>query len=180
MDYYVDLKMNKNVRTNVALEKTYANVHKALTSIPSSNIGVSFPEYKVVLGSVIRLHGTKEELEKFMDTDAMKSLDNCNASKILKVPENCDSFVKTSRIQSVMSNSKLNRLVRRGSISEDEKKAYKIKMLQSSMSNPFILMKSGSNKNFYKRFFQIEKVDRLNSGTFDSFGTSQIASVPCF
>jgi len=112
MDYYVDLKMNKNVRTNVALEKTYANVHKALTSIPSSNIGVSFPEYKVVLGSVIRLHGTKEELEKFMDTDAMKSLDNCNASKILKVPENCDSFVKTSRIQSVNGlTSKLNRLV---------------------------------------------------------------------
>ena len=172
--------MNKNIKTNVALQKVYSSVHKALVSIQSSNIGVSFPEYKIVLGSTVRLHGTKEELEKLMNTDIMKSLNDCNVSEILEVPESCDSYIKTSRVQSKMSNSKLNRLVRRGSISEDDKKKYKIKMLQSSMSNPFILMRSESNKNFYKRFFQIKKIDSLESGNFDSFGTSQIASVPCF
>lgn len=174
------MKMNQKMKTNTILNQVYTNIHKALVSIQSSNIGVSFPEYKIVLGSIVRLHGTKEELEKLMNTDIMKSLNDCNVSEISAVPENCNCYIKTSRIQSKMSNSKLNRLVRRGSISEDDKKKYKIKMLQSSMSNPFILMRSESNKNFYKRFFQIEKIDSLESGSFDSFGTSQIASVPCF
>jgi len=180
MNYYVDLKINQNKKTNTILSELYAKIHNTLVSIRSSCIAISFPKYKIILGDMIRLHGTKEELEQLMNTDIMKSLSDCSISSILEAPKDCTSYVKTSRVQSKMSNSKLNRLVRRGSISEEDKKKYKIKMLQSSMSNPFILIRSGSNKNFYKRFFQIEKVKNLESGTFDTFGTSKDASVPCF
>jgi CRISPR-associated endonuclease Csy4 len=180
MNYYLNIKINAKEKSNRFLNKAYNQVHNALVSINSSSIGVSFPEFNLTLGRIIRLHGSKEDLEKVLNSEPMQSIESCTIFAISPIPENCSSFVRTSRIQPKLSNSKFNRLVKRGSISQENKKKYRTNMLQSSIDNPFVLLQSGSNKNVYKRFFKIEKIHSLESGTFDSFGTSKNASVPAF
>jgi CRISPR-associated endonuclease Csy4 len=183
MTHYVDIKLKPTdtMKANVILNSIYAELHKALHSMGSDSIGVSFPEHSLILGKTIRLHGTEENLKELMDSNWIEDRASlCFVSSINKIPENCQSFVKTSSIQPRMSQSKFRRLVKRGSISKEEEKKYKIKMLQSSIDKPFMVLKSASNNNTYKRFFVISKTESLIEGSFDSFGTSKIASVPSF
>jgi len=182
MTHYVDVKIKPTaqMKANILLDEAYTKLHLALHSLNSSSIGVSFPEYELVLGETIRLHGTEESLKELMDSNWLGDSSFYSATAINNVPENCSSFVKTARIQPKMSKSKFNRLVKRGSISKDEAKKYKIKMLQSSINNPFVVLKSASNQNMYRRYFEISKAEEKIEGSFDHFGISKTASLPNF
>ena len=81
-----------------------------------------------------------------------------------------------------MSQSKLNRLIKRGSISESEVKAYKAKMFAKGLDNPYVELESDSNGNKHRRYFQFGAlVDTSIAGVFDGFGLSkEKATVPWF
>ena len=44
--------------------KIYTKLHKALFTLKSTEVGVSFPNYKLELGSLIRLHSNQIKLEE--------------------------------------------------------------------------------------------------------------------
>jgi len=80
-----------------------------------------------------------------------------------------------------MTESKLRRLIKRGSISEEEVKQYRIKMFQGGLENPYVELKSMSNGQMHRRFIEFgELQDKSVEGRFDFFGLSKEATIPWF
>jgi len=183
MDCYIDvqLKPDEEMRENVLLNKVYTKLHKALFTLKSTNIGVSFPKYHLKLGDVVRIHGSRDRL---MALQAMNWLGGligyCDVSDIAPVPEQA-KFRTVSRIQSNMTESKSRRLIKRGTLSPEEAKQYKAKMFSKGLDNPYLEMESGSNGQKHRRYIQFgELLDDQVSGGFDQFGLSKVATVPWF
>ncbi|SFD62176.1 type I-F CRISPR-associated endoribonuclease Cas6/Csy4 [Pseudoalteromonas denitrificans] len=183
MDYYFDIKIvpTTELRENVLLNKVYAQLHKALGRLTSDAIGVSFPDYNLLLGKTLRLHGNEAMLNDLQGLNWLGELStNCKISAIKPVPNNV-MYRTVSRKQSNMTQSKLNRLIKRGSISPDEVKAYKAKMFTKGLDNPYLELTSDCNGHFHRRYFQFgDLLEKPVAGQFDLFGLSKQATVPWF
>ena len=104
----------------------------------------------------------------------------CKIDEIQLVPTDA-KFRTISRVQTTMSQSKLNRLIKRGFISDDEIKKYKAKMFSKGLDNPYIELVSASNGHKHRRYITFgELQDHPTSGQFDFFGLSKEATIPWF
>lgn len=181
MNSYIDIeiKPDAEMRENVLLNKVYAKLHKALCDLKATDIGVSFPSYKVMLGRVLRIHSSDQKLGKLMGANLLGGLSGyCVVSNIQTVPDSAQ-YRTVSRIQSNMTQAKLNRLIKRGSITESEVKVYKAKMFSIGLDNPYLELESGSNGHKHRRYIQFgEILARPVAGSFDQFGLSKTATVP--
>ncbi|REL26549.1 type I-F CRISPR-associated endoribonuclease Cas6/Csy4 [Thalassotalea euphylliae] len=185
MDHYIDIKLmpDAEMPENVLMNKVYTKLHKVLFDFNADNIGVSFPEYRIKLGKLLRLHGDLAILNDLQGTDWLGGLGRgyCKVSSILPVP--IDAKHRTvSRKQTTMSQAKLRRLKARGSISSAaEEKAYIAKMFTQGIDNPYLELESGSNGHKHRRFIQFgELTDQPIAGKFDHFGLSKLATIPWF
>ena len=183
MDYYIDIKLipNKEIRENVLLNQVYTTFHKRLYDLKSKNIAVSFPEYRLKLGKLFRIHGTKEALEKFNEKDWLgKYQAFCKVSNIIALPEKVQ-YRTVSRVQQNMTEAKLRRLIKRGTIPEEDIKKYRIKMFQGGLDNPYVELVSMSNGQLHRRFIEFgELQDAEIKGEFDLFGLSKVSTIPWF
>lgn len=170
------------MRKNVLMNKVYSKLHKALFDMASNDIGISFPETKVLLGKLLRIHSTEKRLLELNHIKWLGGLSGyCECSNILPIPSSFENR-KVSRWQSTMSESHLRRLIKRGSISDDEIKGYKAKMFASQMTAlPFLELESGSNGQFHRRYIQMGDAQKTPvTGDFDTFGLSKLATIPWF
>jgi len=183
MTHYIDVRLlpKKEIRENVLLNQIYTAFHKRLYDLKTNDIGVSFPEYRLKLGRLFRIHGTKEALEKLNEKEWLgKYQEYCKISKIHEIPE-VVKYRTVSRVQQNMTEAKLRRLIKRGSISEDEIKRYKIKMYQGGLDNPYVELISMSNGQLHRRFIAFGEIqENSTEGEFDLFGLSKIATIPWF
>lgn len=184
MDHYFDVEIQPDaeMRENLLLNKVYTKLHKGLCDVNSTNIGVSFPAYKVLLGKIIRVHGNNKSLSEFQANNWLGGLSGyCKVSEILAIPEQV-KYCNVSRWQSNMSESHLRRLIKRGSISQEEIKAYKAKMFASQMTTlPFLELESTSSGKHHRRYIQMSELYiEPVIGDFDTFGLSKIATIPKF
>jgi CRISPR-associated endonuclease Csy4 len=183
MNHYIDIliKPDEEMRENVLLNKVYTKLHKALFSLNTTDIGVSFPKYKVILGNEIRMHGAEKKLAELQATNWLGSLSGyCEVSAIQVIPDEV-LYRTISRKQSNMTEAKLRRLIKRGAIAQEEIKGYKAKMFQQSLDNPYLELESVSNGHKHRRYLAFgELTESINSGEFDFFGLSKMASIPWF
>lgn len=183
MDSYIEitLKPDAEMRENVLLNKVYTKLHKALVMLKSDSIGVSFPKYQVVLGRVIRVHSNSNMLQHFSDLNWLGGLVGyCDVSEIQLVPSSCE-YRTISRIQSNMSQSKLKRLLKRGSISDTDINKYKAKMFTKGLEHPYLELESSSNGHKHRRYLRFSEIAKEPiDGKFDLFGLSKTATVPWF
>lgn len=183
MNYYIDvlLKPDSEMRVNVLMNKTVTKLHKALYSIQSDSIGISFPEYKILLGNKLRIHGNHIMLSKLEENDWLGRLNGyCQKTPIQEIPKNI-SYRIISRKQCNMSNSKLKRLIKRKGLNSTEIKNYKIKMLSQGIDNPYLELESTTSHQLYRRFISFSPIqENETSGKFDSFGLSKTATIPWF
>lgn len=183
MNHYIDIKMLPDAELNEAflMNKVYAKLHKGLPNLGSSSIGVSFPKYRVLLGGILRIHATKEKLEQLRSLNWLSRLaDYCDVSGIQPIPNDVQ-YRNISRKQANMTEAKLRRLIKRGSISAEEAKKYRAKMSTQGLNNPYLELNSSSNGNKHRRYLQFgELLNEPVSGEFDHFGLSKIATVPWF
>ena len=184
MNFYIDirLKPDAEMRRNVLMNMVYTKLHKALFDIQCSDVGVSFPEYKVLLGNLIRIHSNKKRLRQLLEMDWVGGLGGyCLVSEILAVPKDC-SFRRLKRKRQKLTKSKLKRLQGRGSLdSPEDVKGYKAKMFKDGLSEPYVELASSSNGNSHRRYFEFgELLDQPVGGEFDSFGLSKTGTVPWF
>jgi len=183
MDHYIDvcIQPDAEMRLNVLLNTLYTKLHKALFDMGLTRVGVSFPKFELTLGNVLRIHGERAVLDDLQGLNWVGGMSGyCSVSGILPVPVDA-KFRIVSRKQSTMSQSKLRRLIKRGSISEDEVKQYKAKMFSKGLDNPYVELVSGSNRQKHRRFIEFGPL--LNKpvlGEFDYFGLSKSATVPWF
>ena len=183
MNYFIDIKIKPDaeMRENVLLNKVYSKLHTVLYSLKSGDIGVSFPNYKVLLGDVIRLHGTESRLSELQNTNWLGGLSGyCQLAPIQIVPDNV-TYRKISRIQSNMTEAKMRRLISRGSISTNDIKRYKAKMFSLGLDNPYLELESSSNGHKHRRYLNFSEETSLPAtGEFDFFGLSKTATIPWF
>jgi len=183
MDHYIDIKLKPDaeMRENLLLNKAYSKLHKALHTLKSNDIGVSFPRYQVLLGDVLRLHGKKDKLTALQALEWLGGLSGyCQVSGIQMIP-NQVSYRIISRKQANMTEAKLRRLIKRHSISADKVKAYKAKMFSQGLDNPYVELESSSTGERYRRYFEFGEISITpTTGNFDYFGLSQTASVVWF
>jgi len=183
MDYYLDIRLlpKKEMRENILLNQAYSSFHKRLYDLKSTTIGVSFPEYKLKLGRLLRIHGNKEDLERLQEKNWLdKYRDFCKVSVITAIPKNV-KYRTVSRVQQNMTEAKLRRLVKRGTISDEDVKKYRIKMYKGGLNNPFVELISRSNGQRHRRFIEFGKLENISvNGKFDVFGLSAIATIPWF
>ncbi len=183
MNHYVEIviKPDDEMRENVLRNKVYSKLHKALFELQSTEIAVSFPKYKVLLGDVIRLHGTESKLSELQNTRWLGGLSGyCQVSPIQTVPDDV-SYRVISRIQANMTEAKLRRLIKRDSISESQIKQYKAKMFGMGLDNPYLELQSNSNGYKHRRYLQFGELKKESvEGRFDAFGLSKTATIPWF
>ncbi len=184
MDYYINLLLSADEEVPIYFirNKTFTKLHKALHDQKQTSIGISFPNYKIKLGDVIRLHGDKASLETLQQTNWLGGLSGyCEVTDILPVPEKVEAYRTVSRIRQNKTNAKLNRLTKRNEMSDDDVKSYKAKMFAESLDNPYLELVSTSNGHKHRRYLQFgEIVDSPIVGEFDTFGLSKTATVPWF
>jgi len=183
MEFYLDIKIipDEEIPIYFIRNKVYTKFHKALSTLQATDIGVSFPNYKAKLGDTIRIHGTEDSLSRLQTTNWIGGLSGyCSVSAAQNIPP--DAKHRTiSRVQTNMSAAKLRRILKRGSISEDEAKQYMAKMFSQGLDNPYLELVSNSNGQQHRRYIQFgEIVDSPVTGAFDSFGLSKTATVPWF
>jgi len=183
MDHYIDIRIlpDAEMRENVLLNKVYTKFHKALYTMDANDIGVSFPEYKIKLGRLMRIHGTMNRLVELQKMQWLGGLVGyCDISEIRLVPKET-TFRIISRIQTTMSPSKYRRLLMRRSVTEQEQKKYKAKMFQKGLNNPYLELESKSTGQLYRRYFKFsELLSQPVNGKFDKFGLSKKATIPWF
>lgn len=183
MDYYIDIKLmfNKEIRENILLNQVYTTFHKRLYDLKSTNIAVSFPQYRLKLGRVFRIHGSKEALEKLNEKDWLGEYKAfCRVSNIDVVSEKVQ-YRTVSRIQQNMTEAKLRRLIKRGTILEEDIKKYRIKMFQGGLDNPYVELVSMSNGQRHRRFIEFGELQSTDvKGNFDLFGLSNVSTIPWF
>jgi len=177
----ITLKPDAEMRENVLLNKVYSKLHKALSTLGSTDIGVSFPKYRVKLGDVLRIHGDAERLTELQTMHWLGGLAGyCDVSDISSVPDDVQYRI-LSRIQSTMTEAKLRRLIKRGSISSSEAKQYKAKMFQKSLDQPYLELESNSNGHKHRRYINFGELQGDSViGEFDQFGLSKQATVSWF
>ncbi|AFI85399.1 type I-F CRISPR-associated endoribonuclease Cas6/Csy4 [Methylophaga nitratireducenticrescens] len=183
MNFYIDVLINPNaeMRINVLLNTVYTKLHKAIFDLRAKNIGVSFPNHNITLGNILRIHGDEKTLRVLQDQNWIGGMSGyCNISGIQPVPDSA-KFCTVSRKQTTMSQSKLRRLLKRGSISEDEIQQYKAKMFARGLDNPYLELVSSSTGQKHRRYIEFgELKGEATHGQFDCFGLSKSATVPWF
>ena len=183
MDFYIDLQLKPDagMPVNRLLNAMYSKFHKALCDLKSENIGVSFPAYKVLLGNKLRIHGSSANLATLQQLNWIGGLvSHCDVSQVLVVPKD-HLHRSVGRKQTTMSQSKLCRLLKRGSITEQEVNQYKAKMFTKGLDNPYLELISGSSGHKHRRYIEFGKLQgQPVIGNFDQFGLSKSATIPWF
>jgi CRISPR-associated endonuclease Csy4 len=183
MDYYFDvtLKPDAEMSGSRLTNMVYTKFHKALHDLAANNIGISFPNYKILLGNIIRVHGTNDNLTTLVELDWLSGIIRyCTVSGIRNIPPEAKHRT-VSRKQTTMNPSALRRLIKRGSITDGATKNYSTKMFERGLNNPFVELVSGSNGHKHRRYIQFGELHlEPVSGKFDYFGLSKTATVPWF
>lgn len=183
MKHYLDIKLNSDDDFPVYFLRNtcFTKLHKALFTLKATDIGVSFPKYKVVLGNIIRIHASQNRLDELQALNWLGGLSGyCDVSDIQAIPDDA-KFRTVSRKQSNMTASKLRRLIKRGTINAEEANHYKAKMFTKGLDNPYLELESSSNGNKHRRYLQFsELLDESAIGEFDQFGLSKTATIPWF
>ena len=183
MDHYIEIKLTPDteMRGNFLLNRVYTELHKALFDLNNKSIGISFPDYQILLGRRIRLHGNAADLEKLQSLNWLGSLlEYCEGGNIKEIPKKVQYRI-ISRKRTKMDQSNLNRLIKRGSIKPEEIRAYKAKMFSQGLDNPYVELISGSNGHQHRRYIEFSELQsNFVEGEFDHFGLSRTATVPWF
>ena len=183
MDSYIEITLlpDPEFPATVLMNAVYSKLHKALSDLRSTDIGVSFPKSKQTLGDILRIHGTIEALEKLNAMNWIGGMSGyCHKSNIKPVP-NVASFRNISRRQPTMSAAKLRRLIKRRSITDEETHNYQLKMVTKEIDGPYVELISSSNGHKHRRYIMFsELLEEPRTGQFDQFGLSKVATIPWF
>jgi len=128
--YYHDIILNADDEFPVYFlrNSVFTKLHKALHEAKQDTIGVSFPNYKVKLGDIVRLHGDKVTLEALQQTNWLGGLaEYCEVSDILPVPESIEGYRTVSCKQPTMTLKKLAKRVEYQKANGDLKTAEDVK-----------------------------------------------------
>lgn len=184
MDYYQDIRVIEDAETStpVLLAQLFMRLHQKMGKVAEGRIGISFPEVNKTLGDQLRVHGSLTDLTALQQSDWLQGLrDYIVSSEITAVPAGV-SWRVVKRVQVKSSAERLRRRsVSKGWLSEAEAQQ-RISLVNEQRSDlPYVLIKSGSNRNAYPLFIEHGPLQPSPvAGCFNSYGLSATATIPWF
>jgi len=187
MDHYLEIHLlpDPEFSAPMLMGALYSKLHRALATLQSKRIGVSFPEYSrkpKSLGSVLRIHGDEDALRHLQEMDWQKGMrDHTQASVIQPVPANAQYMVVQRRqFKTNAERLRRRRMKRKGESYEQAALAIP-DSVERKPELPFLVLRSQSSGQAFHLFIdqgpsQHERVE----GQFNCYGLSQQATVPSF
>ncbi|HWK70798.1 MAG TPA: type I-F CRISPR-associated endoribonuclease Cas6/Csy4 [Burkholderiaceae bacterium] len=184
MDYYVDVvvRPDPEFSTSTLISAIFSKLHLALVRVGQGEIGVSFPKIKLTLGDCLRIHGSKLALGRLMDDSWLRGLQDYAQLRPIRSTPVVSQYCVVRRVHVKSSQERLlRRSVRKGWISEEEAQERLLTTKNERSKLPYILLRSSSTGEHYRMFIQQELVLKTGAtGSFNTFGLSESATVPYF
>ncbi|GBU09487.1 hypothetical protein AwWohl_06250 [Gammaproteobacteria bacterium] len=197
MQHYVDITLlpNDEVGHYFLWGKLYQQMHLAMVAHNRGDngvIGFSFPEYrteKARLGSKLRIFApTKDELTELNIAKWLSRFsDYCHISSIKQVPEHTQYALFSRRHCRTNIEGLVRRRVKRKGESLEQAREYFVGYTVDYSLLPFVELESLSSDNLqesrnkFKLFIEQKIITEKQSGQFNCYGLSKIASaVPWF
>jgi CRISPR-associated endonuclease Csy4 len=187
MDRYLEIRLLPDPEFNapMLMGALYSKLHRALATLQSKSIGVSFPEYSrkpKSLGTVLRIHGDENALRHLQEMDWLKGMrDHSQASAIQPVPADAKHML----VQRRQFKTNAERLRRRRMKRKGESYEQVVQAIPDSVERkpdlPFLVLRSLSTGQAFHLFIdQGPPMDERAEGQFNCYGLSQQATVPSF
>lgn len=185
MDHYLDIGLlpDPEFPAPILMNALFSKLHRVLAQVNSTEIGVSFPAIGARhMGSLLRLHGSKTALENLMQQTWLTGMrDHCEASEVRQVPLDAGHC----RVQRVQAKSNAERLRRRYQKRHPDESPDAIAKLitdtaEQRLELPYVRLKSQSTGQDFPLFVRQQRVATEQAGAFNSYGFSQMATVPLF
>jgi len=184
MDHYLEIRVlpDPEFSEEMLMAALFAKLHRALGARGKRDIGVSFPEYSVKPGAVLRVHGSGQALQELEELSWRKGLnDYCRCGKIAAVPA-IKGWRCVRRVQVKSSAARLlRRSVRKGWLTEEEALMRVATTPERRVDMPWLNLKSLSTGQQFRLFFlHDELLSSAVKGEFSSYGLSTGATIPWF
>lgn len=163
----------------------YNKLHRALVSLKTDRVGVSFPEYSLKpkgLGGILRIHGSNEGLKQLQGLDWLRGMrDHIELSPAQQVPADTQhGCVKRRQYKTNVDRLRRRRMKRKGESYQQATKAIPGSVEQRP-DLPFAVLRSQSTGQGFHLFVEQGKpTSEPASGRFNSYGLSLGATVPFF
>lgn len=185
--HYVDLRIAPDPEASPAqlLGALYDRLHLALVQQRLNSIGVSFPGYSIglrTLGSVLRLHGSSENLRNFLQTDWLKGMrDHVRLAELATTP--ADALHRTVQRRQFKTNAerlRRRRMRRKGETSQQATEAIP-STVERRPDLPYLHLRSRSTSQPFCLFIALGPPSHApTTGVFNSHGLSTTTSIPWF
>lgn len=185
--HYLDLRVVPDPESGPAqlLGALYDRLHLAMVQQQRDDIGVSFPQYStnpIAIGSVLRLHGSRDVLLGFLQTDWLKGMrDHVRMTDVTPVPADAPHrTVHRRQFKTSVDRLRRRRMRRKG---ETEQQA--IEAIPSTVGRrpglPYVHLHSRSTGQPFCLFIALGPLVQAGVvGPFNSHGLSNTATVPWF
>ncbi len=188
MNYYIEIALHfdQEIGLDFLWKKVFMQVHLALVENSKGTIGVSFPECGndyFPLGNKLRLFASSYQELKTLDLNNWleKLWGYIDVSEIKPVPDGIKRYAKFTRRQVKTGKERLaRRYAKRHNVTFNEALKYYENMEKKMLSLPFIKLQSLSTKQEMKIFIEKLTLEHPQKGSFNSYGLSSDATVPCF
>jgi CRISPR-associated endonuclease Csy4 len=189
MDHHIDITLLPDVdfMPNMLLGALYNKLHRGLVTLQTNRVAVSFPKYqgkgkKQHLGDVLRLHGSKTNLQALIDTNWLRGMsDHIDKTEILPVPA-ATQHLQVKRVQCKSNVERLRaRYMKRKNTSREEAVKALPDSVERTLALPFVNVKSVSTGQQFRLFIKQSAVEQENpDATFNCYGLSSQGTVPSF
>ncbi|HAF53736.1 MAG TPA: type I-F CRISPR-associated endoribonuclease Cas6/Csy4 [Thauera sp.] len=187
MDHYIDITVlpDPEFPATTLMNALFSKLHRGLVHHAGRDIGVSFPEVaqnRRTLGKRLRLHGSKESLERLMTVRWTQGMqDHIEITPIRAVPPNVMHCI-VRRVQAKSSPERLRRrLIARKSVSAEAAQAAIPDTAARLLDLPYVEMASRTTSQRFKLFIEhLEPSSVAVRGEFGSYGLAANATVPWF
>lgn len=187
MDHYLNIQLlpDPEFTQPLLMSALYSKLHRALVALKASNIGISFPEYRLKpkrLGTVLRVHGDRASLTALLETDWLKGMrDHTQVSDVLVVPEETQHIcVARRQFKTSAERLRRRRMKRKGETSEQAREAIP-DSIERQGDLPFLTLRSlSTGQTFCLLVEQAKPQSQAVTGEFSCYGLSTTATVPWF
>jgi CRISPR-associated endonuclease Csy4 len=187
MEHYLEIRLlpDPEFGAPMLMSALYSKLHRALVSLQSKRIGVSFPEYSrkpKTIGSVLRVHGDENALRHLQETNWLKGMrDHIQESPIQPVPANAQHILVLRRqYKTNAERLRRRRMKRKGESYEQARQAIP-DAVERKPDLPFLHLRSQSTGQAFHLFVdQGPPGDERVGGDFNTYGLSSGATVPFF
>ena len=188
MDYYLDIRLRPDPESAPAqlMSALFTKLHRTFVTLQNQDIGISFPEHRstrpITLGSFLRLHGSAQALERLMQPGWLSGMsDHVVLGELLPVPAGARHRI-VRRVQAKSSPDRLRRRqMRRHPIDAEEALRRIPDDAAQRLDLPYVSIRSQSTEQSFRLFVEHGPTQALpQTGVFNSYGLSPVATIPWF